>query len=160
MPSVETTFRHGVDAVLAKITDPDHLKARSEAAGHRNVQVKVDRKGDVTEVRIERDIESDIPAIAKKVVDSVNHVVDVIEYRSRGDTKHGTFRVSVNKRISLRGTIELRPSGDGCRQIETFSAEVDVPIIGRKIASLVEDKTGTSIRADHAFTARALDKAG
>jgi hypothetical protein len=157
MPSVETTYRHGVDAVLAKITDPDHLRKRSEAAGHRNVQVKVDRKGETIEVRLERDIESDIPTIAKKFVDAVNHVVDVIEYRSRGDAKVATFRVSVNKRIGLRGTIELKPAGDGCKQIESFSAEVDVPLVGRKIAELVEDKTATSIRADHAFTARALD---
>lgn len=157
MPTVESTYRHGVDAVFALLTDPEHLRRRSEAAGHRNVQVKVDHEGDVVEVRLERDIESDIPAIAKKVVDPVNHVVDVIEYRSRGDVKTGTFRVEVSRRISLRGTIELRPEGAGCRQIETFTATVDVPIIGRKIAELVEKETATAIRGDHAFTARALD---
>lgn len=156
MATVESTFRHGVDAVFAMITDPEHVRRRSEAAGHRNVQVKVDHRGEVVEVRLERDIESDIPAIAKKVVDPVNHVVDVIEYRSQGDAKVGTFRVEVSRRISLRGTVELRPAPGGCRQIETFTASVDVPLIGRKVAELVERETATAIRGDHAFTARAL----
>lgn len=157
MPTVETTYRHGVDAVFALLTDPEHVRRRSEAAGHRNVQVSVERRGDVVEVRLERDIEADIPAIAKKVVDPVNHVVDVIEYRSRGDAKIATFRVEVSPRIRLRGTIELRPEGAGCRQLETFTATVDVPIVGRKIAELVEKETAAAIRGDHAFTARALD---
>jgi hypothetical protein len=156
MATVESTYKHGVDAVYAKVTDPEHLKKRSEAMGHRNVQVKVDQRGEVTEIRLERDIESEIPALAKKVIDAVNHVVDIIEYRTRGDSKVATFRVTVNKRIRLHGTIELKPSSDGCRQIETFTAEVDVPIIGRKIAELVEKETGASIKKDHAFTARAL----
>lgn len=158
MGHVEHTYRHGVDAVFAALTDADHLRRRCEAAGQRNIDVDVQRRGDLVEVRIARDIESDIPSFAKKVVDPVNRVVDVLTWRVDGDGRIGSYRVEVSKRIGVTGTVTLRPVDGGCRSVDAFTAKVDMPLIGKKIAALVEEKTESGIRADCAFTERELSR--
>ena len=130
--------------------------ARCAAAGHKNIQITVEEKGDKTVVRIERDIETDIPAFAKKVVDAVNHVVDVLEWRTSGEDRVGTYHVTVTKRISVSGRMEIRKSGDGCVYRDTCDPKVDMPLIGKKIAKLVETETVKQVGNDLAFTDRAL----
>lgn len=154
--SHEHTFRHDVAAVYALLTDADHLKARSESAGHRNVQVTLEERGDTLEVRIARDIESDIPRFAKKVVDPVNHVVDTLRWRADGSGKSCSYDVAVNKRISISGSQSLRDANGECHFTDRFTAKVSIPLVGSKIASLVEKETQAGVRGDCAFTERAL----
>ncbi len=156
MGTVEHTYRHGIDAVFAKLSDPEHLRRRAAAAGHRNIDVKVEDRDGRIEIRVARDIESDIPSFAKKVVDATNHVVDTIEWRTQGDEKVGSYRVEVSPRIRLRGQLALKPVPGGCKYVDTFTATVDVPLIGGKIAQIVERETATAIRADCERTAREL----
>lgn len=157
MGTVKHTFRHGVDAVFAKLTDPAHLEERSRAAGHKNVKASVEQKGDETVVRLERDIETEIPSFAKKIVSPVNHVVDTLRWRDSGDGgKRATYHVDVTNRISIDGEQSLRPSGDGCDFADTFHPKVDVPLVGKKIASLVDEKTEAGVREDCRRTEQAL----
>lgn len=156
MGTVNHTFSHGVDAVFAKLTDPAHLEERSKAAGHENVKASVEEKGGEVVVRLERDIETEIPSFAKKFVSPVNHVVDVCTWRDDGDGKSATYHVEVTNRISIDGKQSLRPSGDGCAFSDTFTPKVGVPLVGKKIASLVEEKTEAGIREDCRRTEKAL----
>jgi hypothetical protein len=160
MGTLEHTYRHGVDAVFAKVTDPDHLKRRAEASGHRNVEVSVDERDGETVVRLARDIESDIPSFAKKFVDPVNRVVDVLTWRASGDARKGTYHVEVSDRIRVDGEMALEPTADGCVYRDTFTPEVDVPLIGKRIAKIVEKETGEAIEADHRWTEQELDAEG
>ncbi len=156
MGNYKHTYKKSVDEVYAKLTDPEFLRRRSEASGHRNIDIQVNQRGEVLEIRITRDIESDIPSFAKRVVDPVNRVVDVIEWRDKGSSKAATYRVTVSKRISLRGETKLDAVDGRCVQMESFTATVDVPLIGRKIADIVERETTTAIASDCAFTANEL----
>lgn len=156
MHTIEHTYRHGVDAVFAKLTDPDHLKRRAEAAGHANVDVDVQSTDGGTKIRLARDITSEIPSFAKKFVDPTNRVVDELTWRDDGDGKKADFQVQVNKRISLKGTLTLQPTDGGCEFTNRYEAKVDVPLVGKKIAGIVEDKTEEGVRDDCAFTAKEL----
>jgi uncharacterized protein DUF2505 len=156
MGTVKHTYRYSVEQVIAKMTDPDFLRRRSEKAGHRNIDVKVEERGGATHVRITRDIESDIPSFAKKVVDAVNRVTDFIEYRARDGGWIGTYRVEVSKRIRISGEWTVRPAAGGCEASDTFTATVDIPLIGRKIAELAERDVAKAIRDDNMFTEKEL----
>jgi hypothetical protein len=156
MGNVKHTYSQSVDAVYAKLTDPEHLRRRCEAAKHRDIDIQTSTRGDALEIRITRDIESEIPSLAKKVIDPVNRVSDVVEWRSNGNEKTCSYRVTVSKRISVKGEAKLTPAGSGCEYSDTFTATVDVPLIGRKIADLVEKETAVAIREDIAFTAKEL----
>lgn len=156
MGTVKHSFRHPIDAVFAKLTDPAHIEERSKAAGHRNVKATVEDKGNEVVVRLERDIETEIPSFAKKFVSPVNHVVDVLTWRDDGDGKAATYHVEVTNRISIDGRQSLRPSGDGCEFSDTFTPKVDMPLVGKKVASLVDEKTEAGIREDCRRTERAL----
>ncbi len=157
MATVIKRFTQGPDAVYAALTDPDHLTRRAEAAGHRNIQITVDRQGDGCTMRIERDIEAEIPAIARKVVDPVNHVVSRFTWKKSGDSYTGTYDTTVNPRISLHAKLTIRPAATGAEYVEEHTAKVDVPLIGKKIAGLVEKETHKSVTADLDWSARDLD---
>ena len=156
MGTVNHTFAHSVDVVFAKLTDPAFVEQRSKDAGHKNVKVTVEHKGAETIVRLERDIETDIPGFAKKFVSPKNHVVDTLTWRDDGDGKSAIYHVDVTNRIAIDGKQTLRPSGGGCAFSDTFTPKVDVPLVGKKIASLVEKETEAGIRADLERTERAL----
>lgn len=156
MPTIKHGYRVSADALYAALSDPDHLKRRAEAAGHRNVSVKRTERGDGCEIRIERDIEAEIPAFAKKVVNPVNHVVTLMEWKRAGDGWTGSYRADVNARIRIEARFTIRPAGSGSEYTEDYSAKVDVPLIGGKIASVVDKETGTAVRGDVEWTAREL----
>jgi len=153
---VEHTYDASVDAVYAKLTDEAHLRARAEDAGDFNIEVTITERGDGVTTKLVRDIESEIPSFAKKFVDPVNHVTDEIVWRVEGDRRVGELSVDVNARISLTGTLTLSPAGDRCRFVQDFTAKVDVPLVGGRIAKKVEEETHKAVTDSCAFTARHL----
>lgn len=157
MATTKHHYSQKPETLYAAISDPEHLKARAEAAGHRNVTVKVDEKSDGCTIHMERDIEAEIPSFAKKVVSPVNHVVTRFDWKKEADGWSGTYTADVNPRIRITSKVEIRPVGDGCEYVDTYTAHVDVPLIGKKIAALVEKETGEAVVKDLDWTARHLD---
>ncbi len=157
MGTLEHHYRHALDVVFAKISDGEHLRRRSLASGHKNIELTTSEDGGVIEIRIERDIEANVPGFAKRFISPVNHVVDVIRWRDVGDHKEGTYDVVVSRRIRVRGEMELRPEGTGCVYTDTCSPSVDVPLIGKKIGELVSAETVKAIKEDCRFTEREID---
>ncbi|MBX3272956.1 MAG: DUF2505 domain-containing protein [Sandaracinaceae bacterium] len=156
MSELRFEYTHPIDDVFAKLVDAEHLRARSAAAGHRNIQIRVDEKGGAFEIRLERDIESEIPAFAKKFVNPVNHVIDTIRWRTDGEQKRGSYEAVVSARIRVRGDMTLRTSGAGTVFVSTCAPTVDVPLVGGKIADLVAKKTLEAIEIDCRFTQRSF----
>lgn len=156
MNTVEHTYRHPIEDVFAKLVDEGHLRDRSEQAGHRKIEVKVEEKGGGYEIRIARDIDSQIPAIAKRFVSPVNHVVDIVRWRDAGDGKAGTYDIVVSSRIRISGEMTLKPMPDGCVYTDTCTPEVDMPLIGKRIAKIVAKETTDAIAQDCQRTERAL----
>lgn len=156
MGTARHSFTQSADALFAAMTDADHLTRRAEAAGHRNITIQIDTAGDTTTVRMERDIEAEIPSFAKKVVSPVNHVVTTFEWKKSGDGYSGSYRADVNPRIRIDAKVSIRPKGDGCEYVDEFRAQVDVPLIGKKIAGLVEKETASAVEADLRWSANEL----
>ena len=156
MANLEHRFSHPLDSVYEKLVDPDHLRRRSVAAGHKNIEITKTEEDGVIEIRVARDIESDIPRFAKRFINPTNHVVDVLKWWRTPEGGEGTYDVTVSARIHVRGTRALRPEGEGCVFRDTCTPTVDMPLIGKKVAKLVADETAKAIKADCVFTEREI----
>lgn len=150
-------FPHSVDAVIGKLTDSEHLSRRASAAGHRNLEIAVDQQAGKFVIRMQRDVESEIPSFAKKFVNAVNRIHDTIHWVEDGERRTGTYEAKVNDRITVKGNLVIEPTASGCRYTATCDPEVKVPLVGKKIAGVVAKETGKAILGDLQFTNRELD---
>lgn len=157
MSTVRHTYRHDVDAVFSKLTDEAFLRQRAEAAGHRNIVITIEEKSGALEVRVERDVDADVPSFAKKFVTPSNHVVDTVRWRDADNGKKGVKDVIVNSRIRIDAEITLRPKNGGCEYAHDHTPKVDVPLIGGRIGKIVDKETSTAVAVDCRLLERALD---
>ncbi|MGH3363865.1 MAG: DUF2505 domain-containing protein, partial [Nocardioidaceae bacterium] len=87
-----------------------------------------------------------IPSFAKKFVGDSIHIRQHEEWSSATDAK---LEVSIpGKPGHLKGTITLRPNGDGT--VETVSGEirVHIPLVGGKIEGLIAELLEHALRAE------------
>ena len=129
------------DGVAALLRDPDFLKRRSEAAGERNVQVRVEELPDGLHVMVERDKEVDLPAFAKRMFNPQNRIVENTRWRRQGEQWVGEYRVEIaGVPGEVRGKSTLVPSPSGCRYESAFEVTSRIPIVGGKLEGWVADK--------------------
>ena len=160
---MEATVRHhfdqGVDRLFALMTDGDFLKRRAESVGELNVVVRADRQGQGLSIRIDRDLERNMPAFMKKVFNSKNHLVDLQTWETGGDVKTSSWTVQIEgqKRIDIRGRLTLSSSaGGGCDYTESFTVTVHIPLIGGRIEKYIAGETEQTIRRQLDFTRKEL----
>lgn len=159
----ETSVRHhfdeDVEKMFALVTDADFLRRRAEAAGEKEIEVKVDRAGGQLTIEIARVIEQSLPGFMKKLFSPRNRLVDRQAWRSEGAAHLSDWTVQLGdgKRIQLRGRLTLAPgAAGGCDYTETFTAEASIPLVGGRVAKYVAGETEASIRRQIEFTAREL----
>lgn len=153
--TIKQVFDHDVDAMLAKVTDPDFLRRRAEMAGEKNIAVTVDRPTGQLVIRIERDVDRNLPGFMKKVFSPTNHLVDVQHWNTSGATKFADWTVEIvgQKRVALKGRLSLAPADGGrCEYTEAFTATVSIPLIGKQVEKYVIGETEGTMRKQLEFT--------
>jgi hypothetical protein len=152
--TVRAHFDRDVATLFALVTDPDFLRRRTEAAGEKNVVVRVDPGGGQLAIRIDRDVERSLPGFMKKVFSPTNHLIDTQRWDTGGAAKVSTWSVEIQgqARVQLGGRLTLSPSATGgCDYVEVFTATVSVPLLGKQIARYVLGETETAIQRQIAF---------
>ena len=151
--TVKHHFDRDLDTVFARVTDPDFLRRRAEAQGEKNIVVKVDREAQLV-IRIERDVERNLPSFMKKVFSPTNHIIDLQRWTTTGADRWAEWTVEIQeqKRVHLKGRLTLSAApGGGCDYNETFTAEVNMPLIGGRVAKYVLGETEAAIRRQLEF---------
>ena len=129
------------DGVAALLRDPEFLRRRSEAAGEKNVHVKVEELPDGLHVVVEREKEVDLPAFAKRMFNPQNRIVENTKWRRQGDRWVGEYRVEIaGVPGEVRGKSTLAPSAGGCHYESAFEVTSRIPLVGGKLESWVADK--------------------
>jgi len=160
--NVRHRFDRSVDQLFELVTSPDFLKRRAEAAGEKNVVVTVDLDGGRMRIRIERDLERNLPGFMKKIFNPTSHLVDVQSWDTSGEVKFSDWTVEVKgqKRFDIRGRMSLAPAaGGGCDYSESFRVTVGIPLVGGKVEKYVVGETESSIRDQLLFTGKELGAA-
>jgi Protein of unknown function (DUF2505) len=157
--NVRHRFDRSVEEVYALLTDPEFLKRRAESAGEKNAAVRVDSDGGRMTIRLERDVERNLPGFMKKFFHPTSHLVDVQTWDAAGEVKNSdwTVEVSGQRRVQIRGRLSLAPAtGGGCDYTETFSVTVAIPLVGGRIEKYVLGETESSIRQQLDFAGKEL----
>jgi hypothetical protein len=148
-----------VDDVFALVTDPGFLERRAQAMGEKNAVIRIDRDGVRMTIRIERDMERNLPGFMKKVFSPTNHLVDVQVWDTASAVKTSDWTVELagQKRVAIRGRLSLAPgSAGGCDYTEAFGVTVSIPLIGGRVEKYVLGETESSIRQQLVFTGKEL----
>jgi hypothetical protein len=144
--TVRFSYPKDADSVYQLLTDPELVKARSEAFGERDVRVT--RTGDtLTNLRL---IDVALPAFAKALFTPTNTVLDVKVWDAA--TKSARFTVDVkNVPTRVGGTVKLVPTDTGCDYIVDVQVSCKVPLIGRKLEAFVAATTRKALEDEHKY---------
>lgn len=154
------TFNKGVDALWALVSDGDAQKAKFEALGARNVQIqKAEGDGNNFTIEYQRDMPADPPAFAKKFVSEWNTLQESIVWTDDGNGgKKGVYKAKTvgGPSATIEGTFHIQPEGDGCSNTISITATVGVPLVGKKIAAMIEGDTEKNLDDEYAYTKNAI----
>ena len=156
----EYAFPAGVEEVHAVLTDPGFLRGYAAATESREVQVEVAPDGSSTQVR--RVLPTDaVPAFAKPFLGDEVPVQESVAWRppDADGSRYGDLVVEAavaSRQAGLRGTVRLLPEGPGCRLVAEGDVSVKVPLVGGKLAPLVEQLVQSALRKQCELAAERL----
>lgn len=131
-------FDAPIDRVWAMFHDPASHVAKFTRMGHRDVEVvDCQQHDDRLLLTIRRLVTVEVPGFAKRVLKPTNTVVSVDDWRRHDDgTCSGSYTVEAKGApIEVRGTTKLTPDGDRTTYEVSVSVDVNIPLIGGKLAS-------------------------
>jgi hypothetical protein len=153
MPTPRTvTYEYSAapDVVAALLRDPEFLKSRSEQAGDKNVEVRLEELGDGLRVVVARDKEVDLPSFAKRMFQPKNRITDDVRWRREGERWVAEYTLDISGVPGeVKGRSTLAPSAEGCTHELHFEVTARVPLVGGRLESFVADRVAETFR-EHA----------
>lgn len=131
------------EEVRAMLADPTFRERVCQAQGSA-ATVTVDEQGAGMRVVVDQKRPSaGIPAFALKFVGDTIHIVQTEEWSSATDAD---LDVAIpGKPGHLKGSITLRPDGDGTVETVTGDLKVNIPLVGSKLEKLIADLLGDAL---------------
>lgn len=155
---MDITLSHHFDRpfadVWAMLCDPDAHVAKYEHMGHRDVSVvSSDVAGDSFDITIVRQVDIDVPGIAKKVINPSNTVTSTDHWELGVDgTATGQTEVDI-KGVPVQSTGKatlVAGSDDGCDYSVALTVKVKVPLIGEKVAGALRPQLEEQLAGEFA----------
>jgi len=143
------------ETLYEMLTNEDFLRAKYEGIGSRNVAFEsCQQDGDVFRIEWTREIRANPPAFARKFVGEWNRTVEILEWTLESDGQaFGEYLCKVaGVPGKLEGEFELLADGNVCSEEIVMKASIGIPLLGGRIASLVEADAQSSLDQEFAFT--------
>ncbi len=150
------------DEIYAKLIDEDFLRAKYEGIGSRNVSFSECRQvGDVVRIRWTREVPTNPPAFARKFLKEWNSLEESMDWTLNSDGSAQGDYICDTRGVpgKLRGDFKLRADGSGCVEDIVMTSAVNIPLIGKKIAAVIEDESAQSLAKEYDFTREDLGEA-
>ncbi len=133
-------YAHGTDAVYALFTDRKEITAKQKALGARNVRVEeceTDDEG--AEVKIVRELPAEVPGVLAKFLKPWNTVEQSEDWENCGN---GVYEADMeigiaNVPVTIRGTLQLEPTDEGCVNHVRLDVSSGIPFVGKTLAEFV-----------------------
>lgn len=143
------------DGIMAMLQDPDYVKAKYEALADRKTQVlQLEKTADGHVFKVEREVDANLPEIAKKVLGETNHLIQTEVWRANGNGGYDADVTidSPGKPVKIAGTMHVTPDGDASATWKVdFTIKASVPLIGGKIEQIVAKETRDNLAKEYAF---------
>jgi Protein of unknown function (DUF2505) len=143
----ELRYDASPEEVFAMLGEATFRERVCEAQHVSEATATVDGADGTMTVHVDQKRPSDgIPSFAKKFVGDQIHIVQHEEWESPTAAR---LDVSIpGKPGHLKGTITLRPDGDGTVETVSGDLKVQIPVVGGKIEKLISDLLGEALRAE------------
>lgn len=150
------------DEVMALLRDPVYLRQRSETAGERNIDVRVEPEEGGVRVTVSREKDLDVPdfvpAFAKATLGS-SRAVESTLWRADGSRWIAEYTIEASGiPVSAKGRSMLSPSPRGCQYVSTFEITARIPLIGGRIEAAAADGFEEQLRLNAERNAQALSR--
>jgi hypothetical protein len=146
----EHTLRYDAspEEVFAMLGEAVFRERVCEAQHVTECTATVDGVDDTMSVMVDQKRPSEgIPSFAKKFVGDTIHIQQREEWSSATDAR---LDVSIpGKPGHLKGTITLRPDGDGTVETVSGDLKVSIPLLGGKIEVLIAELLEHALQAEH-----------
>ena len=155
-------YAHGTDAVYALFTDAAEIEAKQEALGARNIRIEeCESDGDGAVVRFVRELPADVPGILKKFLQPWNTVEQSEEWRSvDGGVYKANLAIDITGvPVTITGTLELRPTDDGCVNHVRMTVDCGIPFVGKTLAEFVGKDCKRIVAEEYIFISERLSQA-
>ena len=152
---VEYAYNVSIDKLYKLLTDKDFLRKKYEAVGSRSIVItECGQDEDVFRIEWTREVPSNPPGFAKKVLSEWNKLDEIMEWSLADDgTAHADYLCKVSGVPgSLAGEFDLRAQDDGCIEEIIMEASIGIPLLGKKIAGFVEEDAKRNLDAEDKFT--------
>ncbi len=150
------------DEVMALLRDPAYLRHRSETAGERNIDVRVEPEDDGVRITVSREKDLDVPdfvpAFAKATLGS-SRAVESTLWRADGSRWVAEYTIEASGiPVKAKGRSMLVPSPGACQYVSTFEITARVPLIGGRIEAAAADGFEEQLRLNAKRNAQALSR--
>lgn len=128
-------YNQNIDAVFAAFMNPDFVKAKSEAAGARNVNVTISEINGIYTLTTIRDISAKAPGILSKFIPVWSKATQVETWRKVASGSYaGIATANIDDiPVSITGKMSLSVFGNGSVNVMEALVKVHIPFIGSKI---------------------------
>jgi uncharacterized protein YndB with AHSA1/START domain len=134
----EITYDAPLRDVFAMLSDPAFRQASADAMGVISAEVSITPKGEGISVRIDQVQPTEgVPGFAKKFAGETTRAVQTEDWSSPAG---GTITIETpGKPTSIKGTLALAEAGGRTTETLDVEVKVKVPLLGRKLESLMVD---------------------
>jgi hypothetical protein len=140
--------------VWAMLLDPDAHVAKYQHMGHRNVEVSSAEPGnDSLAITIVRQVDIDVPGVAKKFISPSNTVTSKDRWERKADGSGSGISDVEIKGVPVQSTGRASLVDDGaggCDYTIELAMKVKVPMIGEKVAGALRPQLEAQIESEFA----------
>ena len=150
-------FNHDLEAVFELLTDPNFLVDRSLELGDLSAECEVEEDGEITLVRMTREIERQLPGFAAKII-SGNQMLRIEErWQSAGDSVSGSYTATIDGQpMTLSAKFSLDATDTGCVYSVEHRAKVKIPLIGGRLEKYIASQLGIEVTKELDYVSNAL----
>ena len=154
--TIEVDYAYDIsfEDMYARLTDKDFLQAKYEAVGSRKVSIsECAQDDDVFRIEWTREVPGNPPAFARKFFGDWNALEEIMEWTLEDGSAHADYQCKISGVPGvIEGEFDLRPDGKGCVEEIIMKATIRIPIVGGKIAQLVEENTREQLDEEDVYT--------
>lgn len=142
------------DKLIEMMQGRKYFEAKYQALGDLKFEItKFEPSGDGLVLQVDREVASDMPDVAKKVLGETNHLIQNESWTKGGDGYSCDMSIdSPGKPISMKGSMSIVPVGDGESDWSlNLEIHAGVPFVGHKIEKMAEEQTRASVGREYEF---------
>ncbi len=147
-------YKMPVKELFKLLTDRDFMQHKYTELGSRKLNFSVFEQRDNSHVlRWTRELEADVPAIARSFFDIWNSFDESMDWKLEGDTGEGLYSAKIKGGlVELKGLFYIRPHSEGCVESVEIQVKVNVPLIREKIATVAAKGIQQHLDEEYTYT--------